>query len=390
LQEAVQYYQHTGGGVTVGAVASDTVYRNSDGTGAQTANYSYTWFANSTAVESVTVTYPTVSAAQNGPGTSVQETTYFDSQGRATWHKDGDGFIGYLAYDMGTGSVTKLIADVDTTRTSDFTGLPSGWSTPSGGGLHLLAQREVDALGRVTKLTNEGGNVSYAVYKDSNHEVRIYDGWNSATNRPTAPTVVYREDRPGSYLEALTMSAAPAVDGNGRPTGTEAISSLQTLARSYTNSAGQRTHTDGYFNLSGLTYSTSTTLGTENTHFYRTRYAFDSRGRLARVQTPTGTIYRFVYDSLDRLASEWVGTNDTPPSGEWSPTVIVCHWPTTADIPDILALPRPASTGQNPGRAKFAQRAIKCLRHAASFTWRAQARLLVATVGVRRPAATRS
>jgi RHS repeat-associated protein len=320
LQETVQYYQHTGGGVTVGAVASDTVYRNTDGTGAQTTSLGYTWYASATAVESVTVTYPTVSAAQNGPGTSVQETTYFDSQGRATWHKDGAGFIGYLAYDMATGSVTKLITDVDTTRTSDFTGLPSGWSTPSGGGLHLVAQTEVDALGRVTKLTNAGGNVSYAVYKDSNHEVRIYDGWDSATNRPTGPTVVYREDRPGSYFETLTMSAAPAVDGNGRPTGTEAISSLQTLSRSYTSSAGQVTHADGYFNLSGLTYSTSTTLGTENTHFYRTRYAFDSRGRLARMQTPTGTIYRFVYDAMDRLSSKWVGTNDTPPSGEWSPT----------------------------------------------------------------------
>jgi YD repeat-containing protein len=66
--------------------------------------------------------------------------------------------------------------------------------------------------------------------------------------------------------------------------------------------------------------SSRTGLGTENTHFYRTRYSFDSRGRLARVQSPTSTIYRFVYDSLDRLASEWVETNDTPPSGEWSPT----------------------------------------------------------------------
>jgi hypothetical protein len=29
------------------------------------------------------------------------------------------------------------IADVNTATTSDFTGLPSGWSTPGSGGFHL-------------------------------------------------------------------------------------------------------------------------------------------------------------------------------------------------------------------------------------------------------------
>jgi YD repeat-containing protein len=77
---------------------------------------------------------------------------------------------------------------------------------------------------------------------------------------------------------------------------------------------------DAYFNLSGLTYSTSTTLGTENTHYYRTRLGYDDRGRLARTQTPTNTIYRTVYDGQGRPVSTWVGLDDTPTSGEWSPT----------------------------------------------------------------------
>jgi YD repeat-containing protein len=167
--------------------------------------------------------------------------------------------------------------------------------------------------------------------------------------------------------------ATPTVDGNGWSTGTEIIRSLQTLARSYTNSAGQTTHTDGYFNLSGLTCSTSTTLGTENTHFYRTRYAFDSRGRLARVQSPTGTIYRFVYDSLHRLSSKWVGTNDTPPSGEWSPTnngapsnmvkvaEYVCDGCSMPDRPSP-SLPR----AQAEGMPSFTPRSLPSLPHATS------------------------
>ena len=88
----------------------------------------------------------------------------------------------------------------------------------------------MDGLGRTTKLTDANGNVTYTVYKDANHEVRVYAGWDDATDRPTGPTQVYREDRPGSYTETLTMSATPAVSGD-RPTGTESISGVQTLSR---------------------------------------------------------------------------------------------------------------------------------------------------------------
>jgi RHS repeat-associated protein len=77
---------------------------------------------------------------------------------------------------------------------------------------------------------------------------------------------------------------------------------------------------DQYFSLGNLTYSTSATLGTENTNYYRTRLAYDVRGRQDRQQSPTGTITRTVFDSLDRAVSTWIGTNDTPTSGIWSPT----------------------------------------------------------------------
>jgi hypothetical protein len=56
-QQAVQYYRHTGGGVTVGALASETVYRATNGTGGQTTSYAYTWYSGSVQPESVTVTY---------------------------------------------------------------------------------------------------------------------------------------------------------------------------------------------------------------------------------------------------------------------------------------------------------------------------------------------
>ncbi len=61
-------------------------------------------------------------------------------------------------------------------------------------------------------------------------------------------------------------------------------------------------------------------MGAVNVNYYQTQYGYDVDGRLARTQTPNGTIYRTVYNSLDEEVSDWVGTDDTPASGEWSPS----------------------------------------------------------------------
>ena len=124
----------------------------------------------------------------------------------------------------------------------------------------------------------------------------------------------------GSYFETLTMAAAPAVDGTGRPTGTEAISNIQTLSRTYVSAGGQVTHSDSYFDLTGVTYSTAADIGTQDVNFYRQSYGYDHAGRQNQVVTANGTIYRTVFDGLGRAVSSWVGTNDTPISGLWSPT----------------------------------------------------------------------
>ncbi len=127
-----------------------------------------------------------------------------------------------------------------------------------------------------------------------------------------------RDDLSGTYAEDLTMTATPHLT-NGAPDGTEAIGNLQTLSRDYVNNAGQATSDYAYFNLGGLAYSTGT-MGAVNVNYYQTNYGYDNWGRLVRTQTPNGTIYRTVYNSLDESLSDWVGTNDTPTSGEWSPS----------------------------------------------------------------------
>jgi hypothetical protein len=78
-QEAFQYYAHAAGGTTVYPVATETAYAGAGGTGARTTTYAYTWFSGTTKPQSVTVTHPAVSAAQNGPGSADVETTYLDA-----------------------------------------------------------------------------------------------------------------------------------------------------------------------------------------------------------------------------------------------------------------------------------------------------------------------
>jgi RHS repeat-associated protein len=330
LVSGQQYIKHdpSGGGLggapgappTIYPVATQTAYRNTNGTGGETTSYTYTWQSSSSDLEqSVAVSAPVVTSGENGPGSADVTTTYLDGFGRPVWAQDADGFLSYTAYDVASGAVVKTIADVNTADTGDFSGLPSGWSTPTGGGLELITSYAVDGLGRPTQVTDPAGKVTYIVYDDVNHATRTYAGWNTTTNAPTGPTVVTRYDRAGSYFETLTMTATPHLTG-GVPDGTEAISNVQTLSRTYTNSGGQVTEADAYFNLSGVTYSTSTFIGTSGTNYYATAYGYDVDGRLVRVQRPTGTIERTVYDGEGRASSTWVGTNDTPASGSWSPT----------------------------------------------------------------------
>jgi RHS repeat-associated protein len=319
VQSAQTYIARTADGIANYHVASSTRYRNDNGTGAETVTTAYTWQGSTAQAASMTTTLPTVTTAQNGPNTATSMTQVFDSEGRLTWSKDAIGVLSYNAYDALTGALVKSIQDVNTANTSDFAGLPSGWTTPSGAGQHLISTYEVDTLGRTTKSTDPLGIVSYTVYNDVTQEVRSYPAWNSTTNAPTGPISVYRDDWTNGYSESLTMSATPAVSG-GRPTGAEAISNLQSLSRAYRNEAGQTVTQDQYFNLTSLTYSTAANIGTVNANYYRTAQGYDKEGRPNKTVSALGTITRTVYDAMGHAVSTWVGTNDTPTTGFWSPT----------------------------------------------------------------------
>ncbi|MCL2639640.1 MAG: hypothetical protein FWD53_02230, partial [Phycisphaerales bacterium] len=319
-------------GHTIYPVATSTVYSNTNGTGARTTRYSYTFFNNTNAVAIRTTTMDPIPSGQNGPASSTWDlanadkvTEYYSVYGHVVWTKDGDGYITYTGYDVASGGVLRTVVDVDTNQPSDFLAgdvVPYGLTSVGGTRLRLKTDYEVDALGRSTKVTDPRGSVSYTVYKDTSHEVRTYPGWNTSTNTPTGPTVVSRKDCTGNYRETLTMTATPAVSG-GKPTGAEAVANVQSLSRQIFNSSGQLVNSDRYADLTGLAYSVSLPVlsgAVKNTHYYRTEVGYDHRGRKNRAKDGVGDVARTVYDGLGRVESVWVGTNDTPTSGDWSPS----------------------------------------------------------------------
>jgi len=309
IQSTLTYTTRTGVG-TIYPVASKTLYRNTGGGGPQTTNYTFAWQGSTNQELSKTTAYPAVTSQQNGAGASDTEVEYFDTYGRRTWLKDGDGFIQYEEYDPNTAAVTKHITDVNTTTTPDFSNLPNGWTTPSGGGLHLKTLASVDLIGRPTRSTDPNGNLTYLVYNDATREKRVYPGWNTATNRPTGPTQIRREDWLNSYVDILTTVDPPTMSGGtpNVPTGQEALTTanLRSLSRSYLDQGDRPTNIDSYFSFTGWTYPTQ--AGTQGTNFYRKTLGYDNRGRLTSEVDWTGTIRTNVYDGRCRLVSTWIGT----------------------------------------------------------------------------------
>src|SRR5205085_328416 len=93
-------------------------------------------------------TWPAIPTAQNGSNVSNSRTELFDIFGNRTWLKDERGFISRFEYHIPTGAMTQQIQDVDVAKVSDA---PPGWTTPAGGGLHLITDYQHDNRGRIVE-----------------------------------------------------------------------------------------------------------------------------------------------------------------------------------------------------------------------------------------------
>ena len=331
-----KYTSRTVGNTTIYPLLKEIVYpSDTDQSITQETVYSYTWFSNTLRTESRTITWPAVTTAQNGSNSTTSRVEWFDAYGRMIWLKDERGFITRWKHDESSGGLTQRIDDVNTTTVSDE---PSGWVTPSGGGLHLVTDFEHDNVGRMTQELGPSHSIDlsgtattlrrakWIVYKDTIQE--RWEAMGYATG--TAPSYTYTLINPVTITK---MDRARRVAANVVATRASTSGKLS-ASDSFAQSTWVRWRKFNYDNNSRLTFERLYHLiptsgeGSSGTNYNQTDYEYDSRLRRKKTKSPGGTIRRTVFHVRGWELSTWIGTDDTGatdtnPAGSGSPNNMV-------------------------------------------------------------------
>jgi RHS repeat-associated protein len=283
----------------------------------QVTTYAYTFYSGTCAVQQKTTTYPVVSVEQNGSGVADSMKEYFDINSNLIWNMDPRGFITGMSYDIPTGALTQQISDVDTSLVD----APSGWVTPSGGGLHLVTDFEHDDQGRIIQVLGpihtidiDGTATSirranWIVYQDADFQIWNAQGYASGTSPDydyelVNPVSIKIRDAGSKILEEI---AAVRSLTSGKLEPTDSFSQSSYVRWTTTQ------YTDCCFVTSKRVYHTipSSGPGDPGTNYDETDYGYDVMKRQYRTVTPGGTITFRVFDSRSNIVAVFVGTDDT-------------------------------------------------------------------------------
>ncbi|MCH8991747.1 MAG: RHS repeat-associated core domain-containing protein, partial [Acidobacteria bacterium] len=312
-QSETKYFFRSAGGGESYPIAEQTVYRDTAAAQPVTTSYAYTWHTGVTQIEQTTTTFPVISSGQNGTGTPDQQTERFDVYGKRLWLRDPRGFISNFTYDDVTGTMTQQIEDVDGAKVT----LPSGWSTPAGGGLNLVTDFEHDATGRTTQALGPAHDVDgqtvrtaeWTVYKDLDDETWLASGYSTGTSPTYQYTLVNpvliqyasADGRTGRNVSAVrTDTDGPLSAGDAYPQST-----WIRWSEDRSNDHSQQTSSRVYHAIP------SSGEGVSGDNYDESTFDYDAMNRQNRSVTPGGTISRTVYDVRDMATEEWVGTDDT-------------------------------------------------------------------------------
>ncbi len=316
--------------VTIYPVAESTVFRHDDGMGAITTSFVYTWFSGTAQMEQRTTTLPVVPSGQNGPGTTDTITEIFDEEGNRIWQRDPRGFITFQAYDLPTGALVQLINDVDGAKVT----LPSGWSTPAGGGLNLVTDFKHDALGRTTETLGPNHllngqsvrQVSWSVYRDLEDEILTGQGYAVGTGPEYAyilinPVSIRRTSEDGRTQESIVAVRDCAADkpceclapNAGAVKSPDPLSAADCFPQSSWVRWSVSLYNDHQQQVAQRVYHRIPTSGqgVVGVNYDETLFGYDVMGRRNRTADSTGTIDRTVFDVRSLAVSGWMGTNDS-------------------------------------------------------------------------------
>jgi RHS repeat-associated protein len=276
---------------------------------------------------------PAVPTVQNGSNTAHTLRTIYDDRGRVTWAKSPRGFITHFQFDDVTGAVTRRIDDVDTARIS---GVPGGWITPAGGGLHLISDFKVDAHGRVLRslepehrihlmendtATTPVRRAEFRLYRDVMQEEWSASGYQRVrsglrSRHVVGPVRRVKRDQAGRVTDEILVTResdawAPSLEEM------EDRSKWCGWKRHFYDNWGRVTEVRVYHTIP------SSGEGTSTDHYDKSTFFYDVRGRQMKSVDATGTITRTIYDVRGLVRETWVGTDDegftdTDPEGTGS------------------------------------------------------------------------
>lgn len=285
-----------------------------------TTVFDHTFWDGTCQIKQQTTTLPAIPTSQNGDGSSATRKDYFDEFGNPTWAMDERGFITGTKFDIPTGGVTQLIEDVDTSEETDA---PPGWTTPSGGGLNLVTDMEIDDRGRMTQSLGPSHEIdldgtattirraTWVVYvaDDTGRETRTGQGYATGTGPSYTytlinPVSISKTDIAGRSTEQIQATRA-STSGKLLPTDTFAQSSY---TRWTTIQYADCCHVG-----SQRVYHTipDTGSGSSGTNYDQTDFGYDSMKRQVRTVSPGGTITWNVFDERSLMTKAFVGTDDT-------------------------------------------------------------------------------
>jgi len=337
-QYKFKYVQQTAAGQTIDKFS--TVYNypvaGMADADAPTTSYAYTWLTDGSGNPTLQVaeevrTLPVVSTDQNGTGDTETDSLVYDSYGHVTWEMNARGVITYRAYVTATGALLQLIQDVDTSRMS---GVPSGWGTLPGFGLHLVTDYESDAQGRITlemgpwhevQLDQQDTQatairtVQYAVYDDVAQEVRQATGW----MRGSGASLQFNTlggvrltcmDAGGNVVDQITSARECSC---GPLTAQEPLPQCRwsRWTHQITDAWGRLEAKREYFAIPCSAACQSQGVsgameGEAGINYNETLYFYDHMGRRYRTLDATATIDKLVLDARDLVLETWVGTLD--------------------------------------------------------------------------------
>ncbi|MBS0266027.1 MAG: RHS repeat-associated core domain-containing protein [Planctomycetes bacterium] len=334
--------------------------------------YAYTFWPGTCAIQQKTTTWPVISAAQNGSGVAAQMFEYFDACGNLLWKMDERGFIFGMSYDVPTGSMIQRIDDVNTALVN----APAGWSTPAGGGLHLITDYSIDAQGRQTQSlgpwhTIDIGGVAtsirranWTVYQDGTFQTWSGQGYATGVSSSSSASSSSSSSSPNYSFTLINPVGITITDAQGRVTdqiqavryasgagssssSSSSSSSASCPATAPVTTAGALSAFDSFPQCSYVRWTTTqysdccfvasqrvyklipaTGTGVSGTNYDEMDFGYDIMKRQNLQVTPGGTITRTVFDAMGRTIGTWVGTNDTGatssnPAGSGAPNNMV-------------------------------------------------------------------